>query len=330
MKALRILGIIILILIAVFLIVPFFLADNVVVTHTEIIKAKPETIFRQVNNLHNWDKWSPFDQDPTMVNTYEGPDQGIGAKRTWAGDKVGEGYMQIEVCEPYEYIQNKLVFGPNEGGGVGSWNFTQLDEGVEVSWTTHVKDLSYPLNRWFGLMTEPMLKPMLESGLAKLKKITEAMPQPPEIKTIYMEKQPSLIIYDSTDMAGMGEMLSTNFTALFEYIKRRKVPITGQHFAMYHKWNPAGITYISTGIPVAEGTKGYKNVQYYEIPAGNVLFTKHTGGLNSGPTHYAIDDYIKDFNLKIKDYIWETYLYNTETDKDTTKYVTFIYYPIED
>ena len=125
-------------------------------------------------------------------------------------------------------------------------------------------------------------------------------------------------------------MLSTNFTALFEYVNRRKVPIAGQRFAIYHKWNPAGITYISTGVPVAEGTKGYKNVQYYEIPDGNVLFAKHTGGLNSGPTHYAIDDYIKDFNLKIKDYIWETYLYNPETDKDTTKYVTFIYYPIED
>ena len=34
--------------------------------------------------------------------------------------------------------------------------------------------------------------------------------------------------------------------------------------------------------------------------------------------------------MKTGDYIWETYLYNTETDKDTNKYVTFIYYPLED
>ena len=329
MKFLKVLGIIILILIAIFLVVPYFLADNVVVTHTELIKAKPATIFRQVNNLHNWNAWSPFEGDPTMVTTYDGPEQGVGAIRTWSGEKAGEGIMQIEVSEAYTYIQNKLVFGPNEGGGTGSWNFMETDDGVEVTWTTHITDLSYPLNRWFGLITEPMLKPMLATGLAKLKKVTEAMPDPPEVKIVILEAQPSLIIFDSTDMAGMGDMIGKNFGALFDFVKRRQIPITGEHFAIYKGWDPEGITYISTGIPVEAGAKAYKNIQYYERPGGTAIFAKHTGGFNTGPTHYAIEDYIQDFNLKTKDYIWETYLYNPEVDTDTSKYVTFIYYPLD-
>jgi effector-binding domain-containing protein len=329
MKFLKVIGIIVLILIAIFLAVPYFLADNVVVSDTELIKAKPETIFRQVNNYHNWSNWSPFESDPTMVNTYEGPEQGVGAIRTWVGEKAGEGTMQIEVSEPYTYIQNKLVFGPGEGGGTGSWNFIPTEDGVEVEWTVHVSDLNYPMGRWFGLLTEPMLKPMLESGLAKLKEVAEALPEPPEVKIVNMEAIPSLVIYDSTTIEGMGEMFSRNYKALYSYVKSRSIPITGEQFAIYHNWNPEGITKISAGIPVAAGSKGKNNIKYYEIPAGNVLFATHTGGYNSAPAHEAIDAYIKDFNLKTKDYIWETYMYNTEVNKDTSTYVTFIYYPLD-
>jgi len=328
MKALKVLGIIVLFLIALFFIVPYFLTDNIVVSHSEVINAKPATIFRQVNNFHNWSNWSPFEADQTMENTYEGPEQGVGAIRTWSGEEAGEGLMEIEKSEPYEYIQTKLVFGPDGGGGTGSWNFDETPEGTEVIWTVHIKDLSYPLNRWFGLVVEPGLEPMLVKGLDKLKEITEAIPQPPEIKVVMTEAVPSLIIYDSTTMSGMGEMMGKNFGDLYEYVMRRKIPITGQQFAIYHNWNPKGITRISTGIPVAENSRAYKNIEYYVLPAGNAIFAQHKGGYNTSVTHEAIDDYIKDFNLETKDYIWESYLYNPMTDTDSTQWVTFIYYPL--
>ena len=327
MKALKILGIIVLFLIAIFFIVPYFLVDNIAVSHSEVINAKPATIFRQVNNFHNWSQWSPFEADPTMKNTYEGPEQGVGAIRTWSGEKSGEGSMQIEKSEAYVYIQNILTFGPDGGGGTGSWHFEDTPEGVEVTWTVHVKDLSYPINRWFGLVLEAGLKPMLVQGLDKLKEVTEAMPQPPEVKIITTEAQPSLIIYDSTTMSGMGEMMGRNFGALYEYVIRRRIPIAGQQFAIYHNWDPEGIIRISNGIPVAENSKGYKNIQYYVLPAGNAIFAQHKGGYNTAKTHEAIDNYIKDFNLETKGYIWESYLYNPMTETDSTQWVTFIYYP---
>jgi len=329
MKFLKILGVIVLILIAVFLIVPFFLADNVIVSSNTLINAKPETVFRQVNNYHNWSNWSPFEADSTMVNTYQGPEQGVGAKRMWSGEKAGEGIMTLEVSEPYTYLQNKLEFGPGEGGGTGSWNFDQTDDGVEVTWTIHVTDLNYPMGRWFGLLTEPMLKPMLQSGLADLKKLTESMPKPPEVKMIYLDAIPSLVIADSATMDGMEEMMSKNYAALYDYIKKRKIPITGQQFAIYHTWNPEGYTRISTGVPVVEGSKGRKNIKYYEIPSGNTLFVKHVGGFDTSPAHNEIEKHIRDFGLETKDFIWETYLYDPMVDTDTSSYVTFIYYPLK-
>ncbi len=49
MKALKVLGIIVLILIAILTIIPLFLADNVTITSEKVINAKPATVFQQVN-----------------------------------------------------------------------------------------------------------------------------------------------------------------------------------------------------------------------------------------------------------------------------------------
>ena len=129
-------------------------------------------------------------------------------------------------------------------------------------------------------------------------------------------------------MEGMGAMFERNYGALMNYVVTKQIPVTGAQFAIYHNWNPGGITRVSAGIPVEKNSKGQNNIKYYEIPAGKAIFSTHTGGTNSAPTHDAIDEYIKDFNLKTKDYIWETYLYNPIEDTDTTKWVTFIYYPL--
>lgn len=327
MKALKIIGIIILVILAIIAVVPYFLADNVSITEETTIKAKPQLIFRQVNNLANWKAWSPFETDTTMVDTFSGPEQGIGATRTWEGKKAGTGKMTIIENDPYTYIRNKLEFGQDEGGGVGTWNFTPEKEGTKVTWNIHMLDMGY-FERWFGLFAEAMLRPMMKDGLNKLKEVTEAMPEPPKVKIAILDPKPTLVIYDSTTMEGMNDMFAKNYGELMSYVKRRHIPVTDKEFAIYHNWNPEGYTRISVGVPVDKEYKGSGRVSFFELPGGEAVFAKHVGGYNTAAEHYAIDDYIKDFNLKTKDFIWETYMYNPMVDTDSTQWVTAIYYPL--
>ncbi len=328
MKVLKILAVIILVLVAAYLVVPLFLADNVIIRADENINAKPEVVFRQVNSLKNWVNWSPFEADTTLKNKFSGPDRGVGCKREWDGVRAGKGTMEIMTSEPYTYIQNKISFAPGQGGGVGSWNFEPSQEGVHVTWSIHLQDLSYPHARWMGLMMQSVLQPMLEKGLTDLKSLAEKMPQPPDVEIVEVQNQPALIIPDSTTLAGMEEMYERNFNRLFEYVSKKKIPVTGQHFAIYHSWNPEGYSRISVGIPVPKDSRGSGNIKYFEVPAGKAVFTRHVGGMNTEKAHYAIDDYIRDFNLKTKDYIWETYFFDPERDADSTTWVTAVYYPI--
>jgi effector-binding domain-containing protein len=231
--------------------------------------------------------------------------------------------------QPYEYIRNELLFGPGGGGGTGSWNFIESNNITNVTWTIHITNLSYPNNRWMGLFIEMMLEPVMAEGLARLKKRAESLPDPPNIKVVELDVQPSLLIPDSATMEEMEVMLQENFKKLFDYISYMKIPITGQQFSIIHSWNPEGVSRISTGVPVEKDAKPWQDIKYFEIPATKAVFAIHTGGPNTGKTHYAIDDYIKDFGLETKDYVWETYLYDPVMQPDTTQWTTWIYYPLK-
>jgi len=172
------------------------------------------------------------------------------------------------------------------------------------------------------------MAPMQKKGLENLKSLCEGLPEPPNIEIVDVNTTPSLVIYDSTTVNGIGIMLEKNYGMLMQYIIKNKIQMAGAPFAIYHNWDPNGIIRISAGIPIAIQSAGTSLIQYYEIPAGKAVFAEHVGGYNTEATHNAIDDYLKDFNLETADYIWEAYITDPSTEPDSTKWVTYIYYPL--
>ena len=329
MKSIKVLGVIILLLIATLTIIPLFLADNVTISSEKVINAKPATVFQQVNMFKNWKHWSPFEDDSTMIDNYEGPEAGHGAKRIWSGEKAGEGSMTIVKSEPYTLIQNKLEFGPEGAGGTGTWNFEETEEGVKVNWAIHITDLRYPFERWYGLMSKSIMTPLMEQGLSTLKSVAEAKPAI-DIQIVNVDMQPSLSMLDSTNIDGIGKLLERNYGMIMEHIMKKEIPITGFPFAVYYNWDPNGIIVIRAAIPVAEGTKGHKSIEYFELPSVKAVYAKHFGSYDTGDTHYAIDDYMKANKIEGNEqFIWEVYVTDPMTEPDTSKWQTDIYYPLK-
>ena len=77
------------------------------ITRTGTITAPASAVFAHVNDLHQWDAWSPWAKlDPNATNSFEGPASGVGAMMRWAGNnKVGQGSMTIMESRPDEFIQ---------------------------------------------------------------------------------------------------------------------------------------------------------------------------------------------------------------------------------
>src|SRR5882672_3949615 len=82
------------------------------IARTATIPASPEVVFEQVNDLHNWQQWSPWAKlDPDAKITFDGPAVGKGASFHWAGNSsVGEGTMTLEESRPSELVRFKIDF----------------------------------------------------------------------------------------------------------------------------------------------------------------------------------------------------------------------------
>ncbi|HEY8124854.1 MAG TPA: SRPBCC family protein [Methylocystis sp.] len=84
--------------------------NSFVVRREAVIDAPPRQVFAAINNLRNWEAWSPWATLGSEVETrYEGPAAGPGAAFEWSGDKkVGAGRMTIVDSQPSERVDLRL------------------------------------------------------------------------------------------------------------------------------------------------------------------------------------------------------------------------------
>lgn len=176
MKTLKITGIVLLVLIVLFFGIAFLLPSEVEVERSLVIPATSEVVFEQVNNLHNWQNWSPWHQmDPNMQITYEGPLQGEGASYSWKSEKVGNGKLIIISSLPNEYIATSMDF-MEQGKANAYYRFQPAEEGTQVTWTFETDMGNGPIAKYFGLMMDNMVGSDFEKGLNNLKTYVQKTP----------------------------------------------------------------------------------------------------------------------------------------------------------
>ncbi len=175
MKALKIIGMIVGGLIALFLIVAAILPASYRVERAIEINRPAEVIYELVVNLPNWPKWDPFtEQEPTAKYAYTGVEGTVGSSWMWEGkEKIGTGRLTIEEVVANQSVRSKLEFiAPQAMLAQDLWNLTPTDNGTKVTWAV-TGELDYPVGRVFGIFMEGMLGPTFERGLANLKRVSE-------------------------------------------------------------------------------------------------------------------------------------------------------------
>ena len=176
--AVRILKLTVLILLALAVVVVgigSFLSKDFAVERSIEISASPEDVFDRVNALRTWSAWSPWlARDPSIVNTYSGPEAGLGATVTWMSEKSGDGKQTITLSERPKRIETALDFG-DMGQPNAYWTFEPSGEGVRVTWGL-TGTTSGPLGGYFAKMMDGWVGADYEDGLARLKEVLEAPP----------------------------------------------------------------------------------------------------------------------------------------------------------
>jgi Polyketide cyclase / dehydrase and lipid transport len=163
------------------IIVVFVLAnrqpDDFRIARTGTIAAPASAIFPHVNNLQNWEAWSPWAKlDPNSKTTFEGSAEGVDAKMSWVGNnKVGVGSMTITESRPSDSIQFKLEFlKPMQATNIAEFTFKPDGDQTAVTWT--MTGTNNFMAKVMGLFMncDKMCGGMFEQGLASLKAVVEA------------------------------------------------------------------------------------------------------------------------------------------------------------
>ena len=153
--------------------------DSFHVERSVLIQAAPEAIYPLINDLHQWDAWTPYNKDPAMTKTHSGSPAGVGARYAWEGNKnVGQGEISIREAQP----PHKLVFDlhmikPFEGRNVAAFTLEPQSGGntttTRVTWSLDDKHKLLHKTMSIFLNLDNMIGKDFAQGLVQLKTLVE-------------------------------------------------------------------------------------------------------------------------------------------------------------
>ncbi len=293
---------------------------------TDVVKAKMADLkFFQ-------EQWSPWtERDPQMKVTYLGEMGQPGYGYSWVGnDEVGTGTLQITGVSGDSLLQ-KLTF---EGMGDSKTYFVVngVEAGTNVTWGIHMDFAFMGRAMMLFMNMDKMMGADFESGLGKLKKAIETMPAAPtavnyEVKEIDWTEKTFVGKRTTLKFEAMKDFFANNYSKIFEDLGKAKIEPTMAPSAIYWKWDQekgeADFAAVAC-VPVGTKTKGWES---FNIIASKVLHIAYYGSYEKSiDAHMAMDAYMKEKNTPMQSYVIEEYVTDPMTEKDTTKWLTNIYY----
>lgn len=174
-KSLKVAAVVVGALVVVFVGGAYLVPSRWEVARSRVIPAPPAEVHAYVGDFAKWPAWSPFDTvDPTMRLVVDGPSAGVGARRSWTSEEMGNGSQTIVASDPskgaafdltiegFPTFRVDFAYEPAPGGG------------TKVTWSDRGEMGMNPVHRWFGLFMEPMMGDTFEKGLADLEKAVVA------------------------------------------------------------------------------------------------------------------------------------------------------------
>ena len=150
--------------------------DDYRVARSTTIKAPPERIHLLVNDLRRHVEWSSWEtKDPGMKRSYTGAASGKGQVYEWDGNKeIGAGRIAIADSTPQRVVFDMHFLRPFESRTTGEIALKPGGDMTEVTWSMYGSHIF--LGKVMGLFfnMDAMIGKEFETGLAKLKSVTEA------------------------------------------------------------------------------------------------------------------------------------------------------------
>jgi effector-binding domain-containing protein len=331
-------------LLTAFLVTGFLLPRQVHVERSITVDRPASMMFELLNSYRHYSEWSPWvGRDPDAEFIVSGPDSGVGARLSWAGDPhlVGSGWQEIVAARPYEQIDIKLDF---DAQGVADTGFLlqPIGEGTRVTWffdsdlTEGVNFLDSFMARYFGLLFDRWVGGDYEQGLANLKRFAESLPVSDfsllQIERVQVEAQEILYVTTSSsqDPADIALAMAAAYEEISAFMIRAGIDLMGQPMAITRAWEEGGYQF-DAAIPVNSIPPDLPgNIRAGSSPSGAAVRAVHHGGHDQMmPTYEKLAAYMSAHGLNQGTVSWEHYISDPQTTAQQDM-ITHIYIMLGD
>lgn len=338
MRILKFLGIFIIILVLIGFILVLVAPTQFSVERSISIDAPKSIIQDHIIYFEKSSKWSPWaDLDPDMEEWIEGEDGTVGAKHFWKGnEEAGEGVQEITSIEDGK-VEIKLTFiEPFQSEADSYFFLDEEDNSIKVTWGFD-SEMPRPFNL-FGLfmdMSEEIGKDY-DKGLKQLKEMAEATAeQQPEweIETVEFEEKNFLGHRDVVKFDAMQAFYGKHLGAIYGMLtENEQANIAGQPCGIYYDWDEENQQAdVAASIPFSSDNDNLDFGKYETISlSGPALKLAFYGDYEKlGDAHMAIHDYLNNNDLPMSSIVLEEYVTDPESEPDPSKWLTNIYYFLE-
>jgi effector-binding domain-containing protein len=148
-------------------------------------------------------------------------------------------------------------------------------------------------------------------------------------KVIEVRPEKGISIRETVPSSEIGTKMGEMYGRVMEYTITKGLRVAGPPFALYHDYDQEK-TDMECGFPVSGSNEGAGSFRSCTLPGGKVV-----KGVHVGPYDKLVDTYIDmqawmgKEGLRPKKTMWERYLTDPKAEKNPSKYVTEIYWPVE-
>jgi hypothetical protein len=172
MKVLKIIGLVLLIIIAVPLIVALFVPKSYTISVSETINQPQQMVYDYVRILRNQDKYSVWVmQDPNLKPEIVGEDGKVGAIQKWnsKNNNVGEGEQEITALSPERMDIDLRFIRPFKGEAKAANIFKSVGENQTQLTSEFYSNDKYPFNLMSYFMGRKVITEAQTKNLQNIK-----------------------------------------------------------------------------------------------------------------------------------------------------------------
>lgn len=242
----------------------------------------------------------------------------------------------ITESKPNESVACDLFFMEAEEASKAVYQLEPTTGGTKLTMSFDTDFGMNPIMRWIGAVMFPSeMNKAFDYNFSKLKEIAEGKPK----FTVTLSEEttnPVSYIGISTTMsfedgAAISAQMAKSYGELMGVLQKSKVEMTGAPFCLYPRWDEEKKEMdMVCALPVPPGAKLPAKYPVMQTTGGKAVKAIHLGDYNKlEDTHNQINQYIQYKKLEIVGAPWEVYVTDPEMEKDTTKWVTEVFYPVK-